>query len=329
MQPYLKAFIVMSIVFLFQGCVTAYKSAWLARDEGMASFDLHYAQCVSDMDATYSKFPIDMNRAYVFKESAYIEKIKGKTSTTVKPNPVLGPFLPVVEKKKGRGYTIGHWQMQCVVENVDLNHNKRLLEVQRCLENRCVASFNEEDWWPDDRMQSNDGFAGPWSENWAISKLEACASCRFSEAKLLAEGGHDSNFVARKLDGFKRPNRLSPSSNSRSDSPFNEYDYIPVLDTVGYIRGFTPIHMFDSARESDFSRRTSRTHLREIIYCDPNPPESDFSESTYLESDWKILTDANGEVFKYKTIENGVFNHKTVANNGRFYITDTPVLASD
>ena len=307
MQPYLKAFTVISIAFLFQGCVAAYKGASLARDEGMESFYSNYAQCVNDMDSTYSKFPIDRKWAYVFKESGYIEKIKGKTSTTVKPDPVLGPFLPVVEKKKAPDREIRHWKMQCVMENVDLNHNKRLLEVQRCVENRCMASFNEEDWWPDDRMQSNDGFAGPWSESWAISKLEICASCRFSEAKLLAEGGHDSNFVARKLDGFKRPNRLSSSLNSRSDSPFTEYDYRPVLDTVGYIRGYTPIHMFDSARESYLSRLeylmsisapligynfkpeviTSRVHLREIIFCDPN-------------------------------------------YDGTFYITDTPVvLASD
>ena len=194
MQPYLKAFTFMSIVFLFQGCVAAYKSASLARDEGMASFDLHYAQCVSDMDATYSKVPIDVNRAYVFKESGYIEKVKGKTSTTVKPGPVLGPFLPIVEKKKAPDRETRHWKMQCVVENVDLNHNKRLVEVQRCLENQCMASFNDEDWWPDDRMESKEesfagGFAGPSSESWAISKLEICASCRFSEAKLLAEGG--------------------------------------------------------------------------------------------------------------------------------------------
>ncbi len=291
MQAYQKTFCILSIVILLQGCVAAYKSASLARDEGIASFDLHYAQCVSDMDAIYSKFPIDVNHVYVFKESGYIEKIEGKTSTTVKPNPVLGPFLPIVEKKKAPDRETRHWKMQCVVENVDLNHNKRLLEVQRCLENQCMTSFNDEDWWPDDRMESKEesfagGFAGPSSESWAISKLEICASCRFSEAKLLAEGWQDSNFVARKLDGFKSQNRLSSSSNSRSDSPFNEYDYIPVLDTVGYIRGFTPIHMFDSARESDFSRRTSRTHLREIIFCDPN-------------------------------------------NDGTFYITDTPVLASD
>ena len=84
MQPYLKAFTVMSIVFLFQSCGTFY----LAQDEGRASFHSNYTQCVNDMDATYSKFPIDMNRAYVFKEYAGFSKVPGRTSTTVKPNPV-------------------------------------------------------------------------------------------------------------------------------------------------------------------------------------------------------------------------------------------------
>ena len=293
MQPYLKAFTVMSIVFLFQSCGTFY----LAQDEGRASFHSNYTQCVNDMDATYSKFPIDMNRAYVFKEYAGFSKVPGGTSTTVKPNPVLGPFLPTVEKKKAPDRTVEWFEMRCVVDNVDLNHNKRLLEVQRCLENRCMASFNEEDWWPDDRMESKEensapGILGPPSESWAISKLEVCASCRFSEAKLLAEGGHDSNFVARKLDGFKSPNRFSSRSKSRSESPL--YGYVPEIYRPGLMEGFTPVHMFDSARKTNFSHSSMRwaslgidvSHLREIIFCDPVTDET-------------------------------------------FYITDTPVLASD
>lgn len=289
MQRYLKAFTFMSIVFLFQGCGTFY----LVQDEGKASFHSNYTQCVNDMDATYSKFPIDMNRAYVFKESAGYDYIRGETSITVKPHPVTGPFPPIVEKKKAPDRTVEWFAMRCVVDNVDLNHNKRLLEVQRCLENRCMASFNEEDWWPDDRMESREennfsGILGAPSESWAISKLEVCASCRFSEAKLLAEGGHDSNFVARKLDGFKSPNPFS----SRSKSPL--YGYVPEIFRPGLMEGYTPVHMFDNARKTNFTQSSMQSaslgidvsHLREIIFCDPVTDET-------------------------------------------FYITDTPVLASD
>ena len=305
MQPYLKAFIVMSIVFLFQGCSghIAHNAAIdLFGEKGAALYVSNYIHCTKDMDAAYQTFPIVRQKAYVFKESSYTETHKGTKKITIKPDSEYGIFWPQVSTKKSDDRTVTLFTMQCVADVVDVNHNRRLIEIQRCVENQCMQAFKKDDWWPNDLETSFDGW-GYETEPYPLEQLAACAGCKTSEARLLAEGDHDSNFVARNLEGQKSSSPLPPNGREY-DSPFYEqmmeigggYSFGETRMVKFEMGDFVPRHMFDTHRsgESQFPRYmrpeegTVRgdPHLREIIFCDPNP-------------------------------------------DGSFYITDIPVLASD
>ena len=61
------------------------------------------------------------------------------------------------------------------------------------------------------------------------------------------------------------------------------------------MEGFTPVHMFDSARKTNFSYSSMRwaslgidvSHLREIIFCDPVTDETFYiTDTPVLESDF-------------------------------------------
>ena len=305
MQPYLKAFTVISIAFLFQGCSghIAHNAAIdLFGEKGAALYVSNYIHCTKDMDAVYRTFPIVRQKAYVFKESSYTETHKGKKKITIKPDSEYGIFWPQVSTKKSDDRTVTLFTMQCVADDVDVNHNRRLIEIQRCVENQCMQAFKKDDWWPNDLETSFDGW-GYETEPYPLEQLAACAGCKTSEARLLAEGDHDSNFVARNLEGQKSSSPLPPNG-TIYDSPFYEqmmeigggYSFGETRMVKFEMGDFVPRHMFDTHRsgESQFPRYmrpeegTVRgdPHLREIIFCDPNP-------------------------------------------DGSFYITDIPVLASD
>ena len=300
MQPYLKAFIVMSIVFLFQGCSghIAHNAAIdLFGEKGAALYVSNYIHCTKDMDAAYQTFPIVRQKAYVFKESSYTETHKGKKKITIKPDSEYGIFWPQVSTKKSDDRTVTLFTMQCVADDVDVNHNRRLIEIQRCVENQCMQAFKKDDWWPNDLETSFDGW-GYETEPYPLEQLAACAGCKTSEARLLAEGDHDSNFVARNLEGQKSSSPLPPNG-TEYDSPFYEqmrkigggYSFGETRMKKFEMGDFVPRHMFDTHRYGENYRRRHLNprgdpHLREIIFCDPMP-------------------------------------------DGSFYITDTPVLASD
>ena len=302
MQPYLKAFIVMSIVFLFQGCSghIAHNAAIdLFGEKGAALYRSNYVQCTKDMDAAYQTFPIVRQKAYVFKESSYTETVKGQKKLSIKPDSEYGIFWPQVSTKKSDDRTVTRFTMRCVADVVDVNHNRRLIEIQRCVENQCMQAFKKDDWWPDDLETSFDGW-GYETEPYPIELLAACAGCKTSEARLLAEGDHDSNFVARNLEGQKSLSPLFPNGREY-DSPFYEqmreigggYSFGETKMWKFRMGDFVPLHMFDTHRYGENYRGRQRhlnprgdPHLREIIFCDPMP-------------------------------------------DGSFYITDTPVLASD
>ena len=249
------------------------------------------------MDAAYQTFPIVRQKAYVFKESSYTETVKGKKSITIKPDSEYGIFWPQVSTKKSDDRTVTRFTMQCVADDVDVNHNRRLIEIQRCVENQCMQAFKKDDWWPNDLETSFDGW-GYETEPYPIEQLAACAGCKTSEARLLAEGDHDSNFVARNLEGQKSSSPLPPNG-TIYDSPFYEqmmhigggYSFGETRMKKFEMGDFVPRHMFDTHRYGENYRRRHLNprgdpHLREIIFCDPMP-------------------------------------------DGSFYITDTPVLASD
>ena len=267
MQPYLKAFIVMSIVFLFQGCSghIAHNAAIdLFGEKGAALYRSNYVQCTNDMDAAYQTFPIVRQKAYVFKEKGVLHSHKGKKSMTIKPDSEYGIFWPQISTKKGDDWTEIRYTMQCVADDIDVNHNRRLIEIQRCVENQCMQAFKKDDWWPNDLETSFDGW-GYETEPYPIEQLAACAGCKASEARLLAEGDHDANFVARNLEGQKSTSPLFPNG-KHYDSPFHE-NWLWKFK----MGDFVPRHMFDNYRAF---RDRGDPHLREIIFCDPNPDGS-------------------------------------------------------
>ena len=286
MPPYLKTFII-AFIGLLQGCsvVEQRQSASFVEDEGRAAFNSNYTHCINNMDSAYNNFPIVKERAYVLFEYNNTETIQGAKKLSLEPNPVL---WPEVKSKRERSQTIVTDNLYCRVANVDLNHNKRLLEVQRCLESRCMRSFKDDNWWPSDR--------GGWRKesNWAVQKLTLCAACRYSEAMSLAEGGHDTNFVARQLDGFER-STLFHSNMEGQRSPLEHHRYFEPISYSTFnilapsgddrVTSTIPIRMFNGKPDSK-RKNVGDPHLREIIFCDPVTDET-------------------------------------------FYITETPVLASD
>ena len=289
MPPYLRTFII-AFIGLLQGCsvVEQRQSASFVEDEGRAAFNSNYTHCINNMDSAYNNFPIVKERAYVLFEYNNTETIQGAKKLSLEPNPVL---WPEVKSKRERSQTIVTDNLYCKVANVDLNHNKRLLEVQRCLESRCMRSFKDDDWWPSDR--------GGWDKEkkYAVEKLTLCAACRYTEAMSLAEGGHDTNFVARELDGFERStlfhskleSQRSPLERHLDFDSYTHTTYFTILDEpFGAIVSFDitiPIRMFNRSPHRN-RENVGDPHLREIIFCDPVTDET-------------------------------------------FYITDTPVLASD
>ena len=289
MQPFLKTFIIVFIILL-QGCgvVEQFQSSSFVEDEGGAAFNSNYTYCINNMDNAYNNFPIVKDRAYVLFEGRHYEKIRGAKKFSLEPDPEYGMMWPQVKSKREGGRTILIETLYCKVANVDLNHNKRLLEVQRCLESRCMRSFKDDDWWPSDR--------GGWDKEkkYAVEKLTLCAACRYSEAMSLAEGGHDTNFVARQLDGFER-STLFHSNMEGQRSPLEHHRYFEPISYSTFnilapsgddrVTSTIPIRMFNGKPDSK-RKNVGDPHLREIIFCDPVTDET-------------------------------------------FYITETPVLASD
>ena len=203
----LTVFTLFCIVILLQGCAfDQLNNRRSALAEGREYFLSKARQCVAATQVTaYRKFPVVDKRVYVFEESIKHD-LKSepyeytKKDCEVKTDPFLGvvPYETCDSRtiRVGRKYMV-YPIMQCVAKNVDLNHNKRLLEVQRCLENSCMQAFEGENWWPSDRPMNNEYL--PNEESWAIAQLAECIGCPYSQAELLAEGGHDPDFVARKL----------------------------------------------------------------------------------------------------------------------------------
>ena len=329
----LTVFTLFCIVILLQGCAfDQLNNRRSALAEGREYFLSKARQCVAATQVTaYRKFPVVDKRVYVFEESIKYEPyesdgiVREEKNCEVKLDPVLGTF-PISKtckpKKKEpkdillRPPTIkvSHI-MQCVAKNVDLNHNKRLLEVQRCLENSCMQAFEGENWWPSDRPMNNEYL--PNEESWAIAQLAECIGCPYSQAELLAEGGHDPDFVARKLEAFNSSPvsyNFGPTSHLmidgswreddvrarfKSSSPFERKDQIvffklPPLNKPVVVEsyGMIPFHLFNSAEAESYDRSalgrtpTDISPLREIIFCDPIIP----SESFYL-VDTPVLVD--------------------------------------
>ena len=329
----LTVFTLFCIVMLLQGCsrYALMMTSDSAIDEGSEHFLSKARQCVAATQVTaYRKFPVVDKRVYVFEESLKYEPyewdgiVREEKNCEVKLDPVLGTF-PISKtckpkKKEPKDILLGpptikvSYIMQCVAKNVDLNHNKRLLEVQRCLENSCMQAFEGENWWPSDRSMNSEYL--PNEESWAIRKLAECIGCPYSQAELLAEGGHDPDFVARKLEAFNSSPvsyNFGPTSHIKIDgstredevrsmlkssSTFERKDRIvffklpPLNKAVVESYGMIPFHLFNSA-EAESSERsalgrtpTDISPLREIIFCDPIIP----SESFYL-VDTPVLVD--------------------------------------
>ena len=301
----LTVFTLFCIVMLLQGCsrYALMMTSDLAIDEGSEHFLSKARQCVAATQVTaYRKFPVVNKRVYVFEESIKHDLIQEpyeytKRDCEVKTDPFLGvvPYKTCDSKtiRVGRKYMV-YPIMQCVAKNVDLNHNKRLLEVQRCLENSCMQSFEVENWWPSDRPMNSEHL--PKTGSWAIRKLAECIGCPYSQAELLAEGGHDPDFVARKLEAFNSSPvsyNFGPSSihkrvtshtkvdgsmsfryireGFRLSSPFQREDpktFIPNLpgwktfrsatisnvEEVDQAYGMIPFHLFNSVEAGSLTR---------------------------------------------------------------------------
>ena len=320
MQPYLKFFI-FALSLSGLGCVSHYSpdgELALAFDEGRNLFYSNYLHCTDNMDAAYKKFPVVMEQAFVIKARIDYETIYPPTKTIVKPDDVFGPFLPSVEKVKKPSYTERTFRRYCGVENVDINHNKRLLEVQRCMENRCMQSFEDDGWWPSDRKVQGGGKSlGPIPmfdmDNYPIEKLALCAGCSISEAHLLSESDKASDFIARKLEGTTGSGSLSGypeaisvlkdcESNSMctdkwvpkrmfdetETSYFNPaaYDRIQLNSKTNKVEVATCWNLSCSNSTVD-KGYFGDPHLREIIFCDPNNDETFYiTDTPVLASDW-------------------------------------------